>query len=584
VIERRISPKQIVSSAVETATAAFSPPACAGGADADGHTGRRIACLLVKDFPLAAAVRQNSDLRDQPLVLVESSGRRDPTGVANLECRFVSARARAMGVRPGMTVAKARAIAPTLIVTARSQAAEAAAAEALIDVASSLSPLVEACADGEVYLDIGGLQRLYGNSSTDSRRHGAGAADAADYHSPDQPDAETALAQEVIRRVARIGMEAAAGVASGKEVSLLAARCGGARVISAGREEEFLSWLPLDLLELGADEREGEELEQTLARWGIRRLGDLARLDVRAIGSRLGARAVALVRIARGESRAPFLARRAAESFAEGTELEWGADNLEALGFVMRPMLERIVERLKMRGMAAGDITLTLELDDHRRDTRHVALPAPTNETRTLLTLAMLRLETSPPPAAVIALRIVATSRSPRAAQADMFAPPHPAPERLHVTLARLAALCGPDRVGTLVPRNSHLPGAVELAPFDPPPAATAAAARQNAAATPNGRSTIVQLAIRSIRPPRKVEVLCTRRSLEFVRGENFGGRVISCAGPWRIAGAPDHDGTRDRESGAARDYYDVALEDGTVYRLFHDLRSGDWYTDGIYD
>ena len=35
---------------------------------------------------------------------------------------------------------------------------------------------------------------------------------------------------------------------------------------------------------------------------------------------------------------------------------------------------------------------------------------------------------------------------------------------------------------------------------------------------------------------------------------------------------------------GTARDYYDVALEDGGVYRLLRDLRSGEWYVDGIYD
>ena len=49
-------------------------------------------------------MRQSPELSDRPLVLIESAGRRDPAGVANLECRFVSARARAMGVRAGMTV------------------------------------------------------------------------------------------------------------------------------------------------------------------------------------------------------------------------------------------------------------------------------------------------------------------------------------------------------------------------------------------------------------------------------------------------------------------------------------------------
>jgi len=75
---------------------------------------------------------------------------------------------------------------------------------------------------------------------------------------------------------------------------------------------------------------------------------------------------------------------------------------------------------------------------------------------------------------------------------------------------------------------------------------------------------------------------------IEFVRGADFGGRVVSCAGPWRIAAAQAHPGAgndaRPRTPGAARDYYDAALEDGGVYRLLCDLDSGEWYVDGIYD
>jgi protein ImuB len=570
----------------------------------------RIACILVADFPLAAAIRQSPELRERPLVLIESAaGRRAPAGTANLECRFVSAHARAMGVRAGMTVARARAAAAGLAVMSRSPAAEASAAEALIDVALSFSPLVEAGADGEVYLDLGGLERLHrrlrANSHRADARAGAGESSSSKMtESPaemaDTETIETGLAQEALGRVARLGMEAAAAIASSKEVALLAARCGGARSIAAGREEEFLNWLPLDLL--GLDGGDGAELERTLARWGIRRLGELARLDIRAVGSRLGARAVELMRIARGECRTPLMARRAAETFAEAVELEWGVDSLEAMGFVMRPMIEQAVERLELRGMAAGEIALALELDGRRRDIRRVALPAPTNEVRTLLALILLNLEAAPPAAAVEAIRITVAPRAPRAAQADMFAPPCPAPERLHVTLARLAALCGPGKVGTLMPRNSHLPDAVELGPFAPRPAVAparalsqtgeAATANRDAAKTPATDATVAQLAVRAIRPPHRVEVLCARGSApEFVRGADFGGRVVSCAGPWRIAAAAspaghtDNDGRNYRKApGATRDYYDVALEDGGVYRLLCDLHSGEWYVDGIYD
>jgi protein ImuB len=603
-VERRLSPKTTVTAAIEAARDTLLPPPSHGTlADTNASAASpRIGCILVADFPLAAAMRQSPELRDRPLVLIESAGRRDAAGVANMECRFVSAHARAIGVRAGMTVARARAAAAGLAVMSRSPAAEVSAAEALIDVALSFSPLVEAGADGEVYLDLGGLERLHQRFRANSHRENISANTSESSPPAETADTETALAQEALRRVARLGMDAAAGVASSKEVALLAARCGGARTIAAGREEEFLNWLPLDLLKLDGGAgggRDGAELEQTLARWGIRRLGELARLDIRAVGSRIGARAVELIRIARGECRTPLIARRVAENFAEAVELEWGVDNLEAMGFVMRAMFERVVERLKLRGMAAGEITLALELDGRRRDIRRVALPAPTNEARTLLALILLNLEAAPPAAAVEAIRITVEPRAPRAAQADMFAPPCPAPERLHVTLARLAALCGPGKVGTLMPRNSHLPGAVELGPFTPRPTVTpmpalaqngtAAMAGRDIVKSPAAGATVAQLAIRAIRPPHQVEVLCTRGgALEFVRGADFGGRVVSCAGPWRIAAAPSHidNGDDDHQGapGPARDYYDAALEDGGVYRLLCDLRSGEWYVDGIYE
>jgi hypothetical protein len=275
------------------------------------------------------------------------------------------------------------------------------------------------------------------------------------------------------------------------------------------------------------------------------------------------------------------------------------------MGFVMRTMLEQVVERLKLRGMAAGEIALALDLDGRRRDLRRIALPAPTNEARTLLALIGLNLEAAPPAAAVEAIRITVEPRAPRAAQADLFAPPCPAPERLHVTLARLAALCGPGKVGTLMPRNSHLPDAVELGLFAPRPALAPATTAQNGTAAITNRDAVkcpvtagaivAQLAVRAVRPPHQVEVLCTRGgALEFVRGADFGGRVVSCAGPWRIAAAAAHidnggggnDGGDNHQKvpGMTRDYYDVALEDGGVYRLLCDLRSGEWYVDGIYD
>src|SRR5437763_13434419 len=95
-----------------------------------------IACILIHDFPLAALVRANPAVRDNPFAISRGQGPR-----AILE--FVSPMARQAGVIIGMTAAQATALVPDLIVAARSAAAERSACDAMLDAAESFSPLVE---------------------------------------------------------------------------------------------------------------------------------------------------------------------------------------------------------------------------------------------------------------------------------------------------------------------------------------------------------------------------------------------------------------------------------------------------------
>src|SRR5208283_966475 len=373
----------------------------------------RIACILVPNFSIAAIVRANPDLHLTPFAISNTSA-------PHAELIAVSPRARKSGVYPAITIAQARSIIPELAVVNHSEAAETSAMDALSDAAESISPLVEKGDAGRVWLDLAGLERLMGS--------------------------EEAIAAELEKRVGQVGMQAAVGIASNKEIAHLAARCGGLRVIESGQEGDFLNWLPLDML--GLDERtpaDSNDIEDTLARWGIRRLGELARLDPDAIGSRLGRRGVELIRIARGENPARLIPRRPAEIFTEAIELDYGIETLEPLGFIMLPMLERLCERLMLRGLVAGDMMLSFGLSDHRRFSRVVAIGAPSNDARAMLAMITLSLESVAPQAAIETIRIDVEPRKPRAAQTDMFLPPAPAPDRLELSVARLAALCGPE-------------------------------------------------------------------------------------------------------------------------------------------
>jgi protein ImuB len=548
---------------------------------------KRIACILVADFPVAAIARTNPELRERPFALirmpsapgVQRAGRKAEFQ-PHSEISHVSSLARAAGLRAGMTVAHARALIPGLIVRHPSPAAERASADSLVDVAESISPVVEEDSPGCVWLDLTGSARFY--------RHSLGSGDPA-------YDLENSMAEELMRRAGRVGLEAAVGIASSKETAYLAARCGGARVIALDREREFLDWMPLDLLNLGANDR-GDDVELMLKRLGIRRLGDIARLDSCAVGSRLGNRGVELARLARGESSSNLIARPRPETFTEAAEVEYGIENLEALSFVMRAMLTQLTERLQLRGLVAGDMTLSLELADRCRDGRLITVAAPTIEVRSLLTLINLNLEASPPIAAVETIRLTIEPRHPRPAQADMFLPPSPAPDRLEAAVARIAALCGPDRVGMLTGANSYRPEAARLGAFAPP---LATSVHENATIGNEtaGGDNVVRMVLRTIRPAEEVEVLCTREMPTFVRGSTICARVVSAAGPWRRQGewwtvAAD---THAIDSAAAswqshapaayaRDYYELALEDGVVYRVYCNLYSGKWFVDGIYD
>jgi protein ImuB len=513
----------------------------------------RIGCIVVANFSIAALVRANPALYDAPFAISK-------TLAPHSELIAISTRARKAGVYPGMTIAQARSIAPDLILMNHSEAAETSAMDALADAAESISPLVEKGEHGRVWLDLAGLERLIGSEET--------------------------IASELGKHIAQVGMDAAIGIASNKEIAHLAAQCGGIRVIEAGQERDFLNWLPLDLLGLDSDSRAGfGDMENTLARWGIKRLGDLARLDADAIGSRLGRRGVELIRIARGENPARLVPRRPAEIFTEAIELDYGVEIIEPLCFVMRPMLERLSDRVKLRGLVAGDMMLSFGLSDHRKFSRRVAIAAPSNDVRAMLAMITLSLENSPPGAAVETIRIDVETRHPRAAQTDMFLPPGPAPDRLELTIARLAALCGPENVGMLRAEDSHRVEAIRLEKFEPPPP------RPEESNGSVEAKNIAQIVIRAVRPPLEVEVLLNRGVPEFVRGENLGARVVSLAGPWRREGEWwNHNGNGKepgdsaRKSPLHRDYYELALADGGVYRVYRDLSSNQWFVDGIYD
>ncbi len=459
-----------------------------------------------------------------------------------------------------MSAAQARAICDGMIFRRVSADAERAAQVALCDVAYATSPRIEDAAAGLVFLEVGGMAALY--------------------------ESETELVKNLVRSAAAVGFDASVGVASTKVAARLAACSGSGRaVIPPGEEWSFLAPLSVSILE---PER---RLAEALARWGIGTLGDLAALPASAVATRLGPQGALLVRRARGEDEAPFVNRPLPSDFVEMIDLDYGLESVDPFLFVVRPLLEKLMARLALRGFVCGDLRLSLRLANRGRDERTVAVAAPSREIKPLLALLRLHLESHPPQGPVEGIVLTATAEQLRPTQLDLLRPNGPAPAQLALTLAKLTALCGDaDRVGTPMVADSHRPDAygVESGDWEVESggrtASRSVGSRQPPLAT---HHSPLSIALRAVRPPCELEVFEDRGRLDFVRpcgggrgGNRFHcqGRVVMSAGPWRVHGEWW------RDDPYHRDYYDVQLSDGGVYRLFYDPAQTKWFIDGYYD
>ncbi len=505
----------------------------------------RLACLYVPLFSLAARLRAEPDLAGEAVAIFAGSGH---------SARLVAAtrRARRAGLAPGMTPAQARALVPNLTARATDATCERAAQQSLLEVAAGCSPRVEDAGPGEVLLDLAGLDRA------------------------DGPDGERRLGHRLLARAAQAGLPARVGIAGSRLAARIAAeQPGSPTLVPPGEEAAFLA--PLPLARLSAE----SELIDTLRRWGVRSIGDFARLPASEVTSRLGPTGHDLHLRARGRDERPLVPTPPPPVFVEGMDLEWPLDRSEPLLFLARPALDRLVQRLEALGLACARLDFDLTLDSAGHWHRSLRLPAPTLDARTLLTLLRLDLEAQSPGAAVVGFALTAHPDRPRQSQLSLFGPAALSPDRLAATLARLFAVLGPQRVGAPVATDGHRPEAFRLVDYAPPsPPETPEA---TAVPPAPGRGL---LTVRVLRPPIPLEVLGDDRprslatpAREATRGRPpIDGPIRVASGPWRL-----EDGWWGDHS-ADRDYWDVELARGGIYRIYRERASGEWFADGIYD
>jgi protein ImuB len=441
----------------------------------------------------------------------------------------------------------------------------------LTALAFEFSPTVEQTAPHTVTLDASGLDRLFGLPQ----------------------DVAAALA----RRAAESQVKAHIALAANPDAAICAARgFSGVSLIPYGDEAKFLAPLPLALL------APSPELRETLERWGIRRFQDLAALPPLGIAERLGPEGLRLRELARGEVERKLLPLEDPLRFEEEIELEYPVELLEPLAFVLARLVNGLATALATRALATNQLRLLLKLENRTTHERVLRLPAPTLDTKALLKLLQLDLDAHPPVAPVLHMRMEMNPVKPQSTQGGLFVPATPEPVKLELTLARLKAIVGPERVGSPELLDTWRPDAFRVGPalgrapsglpagpnaLAPLPAkrraGTSAVAPRRATEEENRLNVFdtvcapsLRLSLRLFRPPWAAHVALADGYPSFVAAGAIRGRILDLAGPWRTSGDW---WTTDPW---LRDEWDISLSDGALYRLFCDPRG--WFVEGSYD
>ncbi len=571
------------------------------------------AAIFIPDFSAQAITRFEPELRTRPVVVL--------TGRPPLErVMALNENARQSGVEIGATKSQLEAWG-NLILRARSESHERSAHAALLDCAQSFSPEIEDASPDTVLLHLAGLKPLLGPLPK--------------------------IAHDLAQRVSQMGLAANIAVAANPDAAVLAARgFSGVTLIPEGHEAERLGDLPVDvLLEIfSSHPEEAARWIETFDRWGIRKLRSLAALPEVPVSERLGQPGIRLQKLARGATSRKLRVLEPQLIFAESVELEFPIVLLEPLAFLLNRMLEQVCARLSARALAAQELTLKLDLAATQSDgdaafvcihpsaqtrefIRTLQLPVPMLDAKVFLKLLQLDLQAHPPGAPIVNIHLSAQPARPRTLQSGLFQPVFPEPEKLELTLARIAAIVGEGRVGSAELLDTHREGAFAVRHFAPTESASTtpqttqssnrtnkknnnmpipenSGARQiekqfeenakqhapenvrgNAQENANDKMSAV-ISLRLFRPPLAATV--TLREAKPVRlqcpqrmNENIGGEIIWTAGPWRSSGDwSEHEGW-------SREEWDIAVPAETgvaLYRLVQDKLTTKWFVEGMYD
>ncbi len=490
-----------------------------------------VVCVWIPAFRLAVARLTTPGLAlDAPLILADKIERGRV-----VDCTLTAA---ALGVRAGMTLVQAQAVAHDARTAFDDPVADARVWADVLEALDAASPLVEDAGLGRAFLEMQGI-----------------AGDAAGWIAA--------------TRAALASFDLPLRVACGPNPFVAHAGAWiGDGTICDGDPAAFLAPLPLELLAID------DGIRERLRLLGVTTLGELAALPHGPFVRRFGAGAALWHDRARGIDPRPLEPRPRALRVDRALYGEGEATSEEQVLFALRTLVGWVVDDLAAAGKRAGRLVLTLECEDGQTRTLATRVAQPTAVQSTLFELLRARLEGVTLEAAVVGLRLAAEELAGGGVTMSLFAAGDPDPDAVGIVLARLDAALGEGKaLRARIVDGPRIERRYVLETFTLETLATRGPRRE-----PPPLAATATLQYRLVDPqPIDVRVLDGVPRLVGSPAQ----QVVEVAGPWR---------TEERWWGPAtgegapfaRDEYDVCLDDGALVRI---AREGPaWSIRGVYD
>jgi nucleotidyltransferase/DNA polymerase involved in DNA repair len=291
----------------------------------------RVACVWIAQLPLRVEILRHPQWDGRPLVLGGAPGERKVVQLCSPE-------AEAAGVRPGLLLREVVPLCPDAMVLQPDPVRTAAVLEAVLQDLQRVSPIVEPAEDGYFFLDLRGLQSMYGDI-----KH---------------------LEQAIHAAVPAL-LRPRLGIANGKFAAAVAARtaeAGGtapACIVPAPKTQDFLA--PLSVRHLLMLE---PEVQHRLELLGVRTIGDLAALPFSGVQAQLGPPGAHAWRVAHGKDTEPVIARPLVATVQDGLRFDDPLGSVEAVMAAIDQLLAHTYSQPALQGRSVRQVRLRALLSD----------------------------------------------------------------------------------------------------------------------------------------------------------------------------------------------------------------------------